>query len=106
MTRVRDVTSVLDEAFPPELAEPGDPVGLQIGRPDGRVRRVMVALECDGDVVRPLVGSLRHLGDAQDRQFAQGWREHPVKEQRVAQTHEVAQHVRVVGHGAVKVEDG
>lgn len=47
---VADVRRVLDAAYPPDLAEDWDRVGLICGDPDAPVSRVAVALDCTDDV--------------------------------------------------------
>ena len=43
---VGDVRRVLDEAYPPHLAEKWDAVGLICGDPAAEVKRVAFALDC------------------------------------------------------------
>ncbi|WP_338089187.1 Nif3-like dinuclear metal center hexameric protein [Nanchangia anserum] len=43
--RVGDVVALIDDLYPPQLAEPWDSVGLIVGDPDDRVERVLVALD-------------------------------------------------------------
>ncbi|HEX2133508.1 MAG TPA: Nif3-like dinuclear metal center hexameric protein [Actinophytocola sp.] len=45
MTRVGDVVEVLERAYPPELAESWDAVGLVCGDPDEPVSRVLVCVD-------------------------------------------------------------
>jgi dinuclear metal center YbgI/SA1388 family protein len=45
MTRVGDIVEVLERAYPPELAESWDAVGLVCGDPAERVRRVLVCVD-------------------------------------------------------------
>jgi len=52
--RVLDVLRRLDRLAPPDLAESWDRVGLQVGRPDQAVARVIVALEVTDDVLAEL----------------------------------------------------
>ncbi|WP_054971560.1 Nif3-like dinuclear metal center hexameric protein [Alicyclobacillus ferrooxydans] len=52
---VADVIRVMDEFAPPELAMDGDKIGLQIGRLDKPVRRVMVALDAYPEVIEEAV---------------------------------------------------
>ncbi|MFN7017388.1 MAG: Nif3-like dinuclear metal center hexameric protein, partial [Fimbriimonadales bacterium] len=46
-TTVREVLGYLNEIAPPQWAFPNDPIGLQIGDPNQRVERVLVALDPD-----------------------------------------------------------
>jgi len=45
VTTVGDVVEVLERAYPPDLAESWDAVGLVCGDPDERVRRVLVCVD-------------------------------------------------------------
>lgn len=54
---VADVRRVLDAAYPPELAEEWDKVGLICGDPDEPVSRVAVALDCTEAVADAAVAS-------------------------------------------------
>ena len=54
---VADVRRVLDAAYPPELAEEWDKVGLICGDPDEPVSRVAVALDCTDAVADAAVAS-------------------------------------------------
>jgi len=56
-TTVQDVTSVLDGLAPPALAMDGDIIGLQVGRLDRPVAKVMLALEPSPEVVQLAVHS-------------------------------------------------
>jgi dinuclear metal center YbgI/SA1388 family protein len=49
--RLADVIGVLDEAYPPRLAEPWDSVGLVCGDPDDAVESVTVAVDATPAVV-------------------------------------------------------
>ncbi|MBT9253320.1 MAG: Nif3-like dinuclear metal center hexameric protein [Brockia lithotrophica] len=51
MLRVRDVVDILEDLAPRAFALRDDPVGLQVGRPDKPVRRLLVALEVDRRVL-------------------------------------------------------
>ncbi|MCT2587358.1 Nif3-like dinuclear metal center hexameric protein [Actinophytocola gossypii] len=51
MTRVGDVVEVLERAYPPELAEAWDAVGLVCGDPDEAVRRILVCVDPVEDTV-------------------------------------------------------
>jgi dinuclear metal center YbgI/SA1388 family protein len=44
---VKTIAGYLEELAPPQLALPGDPVGLQLGDPHAEVRSLLVALELD-----------------------------------------------------------
>ncbi|WP_018024536.1 Nif3-like dinuclear metal center hexameric protein [Corynebacterium ulceribovis] len=48
---VADIVAVLDAAYPPELAEDWDRVGLICGDPNQEVSSVLVALDCTDEVV-------------------------------------------------------
>ena len=48
---VADVINVLDAAYPPELAEDWDRVGLICGDPAAEVTNILLALDCTDDVV-------------------------------------------------------
>ncbi|MEY8566635.1 Nif3-like dinuclear metal center hexameric protein [Corynebacteriaceae bacterium 7-707] len=52
---VADVVSVIERAYPPQLAESWDACGLVCGDPGASVRRVMVALDCTDAVVEEAV---------------------------------------------------
>ena len=54
---VADVRRVLDAAYPPELAEEWDKVGLICGDPDEPVSRVVVALDCTDAVADAALAS-------------------------------------------------
>jgi dinuclear metal center YbgI/SA1388 family protein len=49
--KLRDVIEVLDEAYPPQLAQPWDSVGLVCGDPDEVVESVTVAIDATAAVV-------------------------------------------------------
>ncbi|WKD57293.1 Putative GTP cyclohydrolase 1 type 2 [Corynebacterium capitovis DSM 44611] len=46
MTSIADIVDALERAYPPELAESWDSVGLICGDPDAEVSRVAFALDC------------------------------------------------------------
>ncbi|APT85154.1 Nif3-like dinuclear metal center hexameric protein [Corynebacterium aquilae] len=46
MTTVGDIRTILDQAYPPHLAESWDAVGLVCGDPAAEVRKVAFALDC------------------------------------------------------------
>lgn len=52
---VGDVIAVLDDAYPPHLAESWDAVGLICGDPEASVSRVAFALDCTDDVVEAAI---------------------------------------------------
>lgn len=52
---VADVVAVLEAAYPPELAEEWDAVGLICGDPEEPVRKVVFALDCTLEVARRAV---------------------------------------------------
>jgi dinuclear metal center YbgI/SA1388 family protein len=49
---VRDVQEIMETWAPPDTAWERDNVGLQCGRPDARVRRILVALDVTEEIVR------------------------------------------------------
>jgi dinuclear metal center YbgI/SA1388 family protein len=49
--KLRDVIDVLDEAYPPQLAQPWDSVGLVCGDPDDAVKSVTIAVDATAEVV-------------------------------------------------------
>ncbi|WP_054692940.1 Nif3-like dinuclear metal center hexameric protein [Syntrophomonas palmitatica] len=49
--RVKDIIAILEQHFPPELAESWDNVGLQIGSREQKVKRLMTALDIDNEVL-------------------------------------------------------
>ncbi len=49
---VRQIAGYIEELAPPELALPGDPVGLQIGDPHAGVKKVLIALGFDEKVLK------------------------------------------------------
>lgn len=55
---VGDVVRAADELYLPAWAEPGDPIGLQVGDPQAEVRRVLLAV----DVVPAVVAEARRAG--------------------------------------------
>ncbi|WP_422647296.1 Nif3-like dinuclear metal center hexameric protein [Actinoalloteichus caeruleus] len=55
--RVADVVEVLEAAYPPELAEDWDAVGLVCGDPAEPVRRVLVVVDVTPETVRQAVDS-------------------------------------------------
>lgn len=52
---VQQITGYIERLAPESLALPGDPVGLQVGNPQAEVRKVLVALELDEDVLKEAV---------------------------------------------------
>jgi len=52
LATVRQIADYLEELAPPEIALPGDPVGLQVGDPRREVRKVLVALDLDEAVLK------------------------------------------------------
>lgn len=52
LATVRQIADYLEELAPPEIALPGDPVGLQVGDPRREVRKVLVALDLDEAVLQ------------------------------------------------------
>jgi dinuclear metal center YbgI/SA1388 family protein len=55
--RVGDIAALLDEWFPPELAEDWDVVGLTVGSPEASVRRIRLAVEPTHAVVAEAAGA-------------------------------------------------
>jgi dinuclear metal center YbgI/SA1388 family protein len=55
--RVREVLQVLNELFPPALADEGDNIGLLVGDPDAAVDRVGVALDISLPALQQSAGS-------------------------------------------------
>lgn len=53
---VATVTALLEHRHPADLAAPGDPVGLLVGRPEAAVRRVLVAVDAVATTVSEAVG--------------------------------------------------
>ncbi|MCP0886179.1 Nif3-like dinuclear metal center hexameric protein [Ligilactobacillus sp. WILCCON 0076] len=51
MVKVRDIVTCFEEFAPSQLAEPGDPIGLQIGNLDQEVHKMMVTLDVRPEVV-------------------------------------------------------
>lgn len=49
--KVKDVVRWMEEWAPPQIAEPGDPIGLQVGAMDAPVTRIAVALDVTEAVV-------------------------------------------------------
>ncbi|MCZ7587127.1 MAG: Nif3-like dinuclear metal center hexameric protein [Deltaproteobacteria bacterium] len=52
MPRIADCLSLLDELFPPRLAEEKDPIGIQLGDPSEELRGVATALEATLETVQ------------------------------------------------------
>ncbi len=57
MIRVQDVVSALEAAYPPQLAESWDQVGLICGDPDAEVAKVAFALDCTQEVAEAAVAA-------------------------------------------------
>lgn len=55
MTTVNDIIQRFELFANPKLAESWDHVGLQLGNPERKVRRVMVALDCRPEVVKEAI---------------------------------------------------
>ena len=55
--KISDVTAALDEIAPPSLAADWDNVGLLVGDPAGRVRRLMLCIDLTADVLAEAVRS-------------------------------------------------
>ena len=55
MVRVHEIRTVIQEHFPVKAAEDWDNPGLQTGRADAEVKRVLLALELTQDVVREAI---------------------------------------------------
>lgn len=54
---VADVRSVMEDAYPPYLAEKWDAVGLICGDPQQEVRKIVVALDCTQEVAEAAVNA-------------------------------------------------
>lgn len=52
MTKLLEITSYLEECFPPEYAEDFDNIGLLAGRCEKDVKKVLLCLDCNKNVVR------------------------------------------------------
>lgn len=61
LTRVRDITSIVEEHFPLSLAEDWDNSGLQVGSYDSQVKNVVIALDVDGYIVKKAIESKAEL---------------------------------------------
>lgn len=59
--KVRDISSILEFHYPPYIAENWDNVGLQIGSMDSLVRKILVTLEVDAEVLNEAVISQADL---------------------------------------------
>lgn len=57
MTVVADVVRALETAYPPQLAESWDAVGLICGDPDAEVEKVVFALDCTQEVAEAAVAA-------------------------------------------------
>ena len=55
MVHVKDVVHALETAYPPQLAESWDQVGLICGDPSAEVRKVAFALDCTQEVAEAAV---------------------------------------------------
>lgn len=53
--RVKDIMSIMEEAFPPYLAESWDNSGLQIGAANKEVNRLLIALDLDEFVLQQAI---------------------------------------------------
>jgi len=49
--RIADVIACLSRLAPPEYADDGDPIGLQIGSPAGRVTKALVCVTVDAEAI-------------------------------------------------------
>lgn len=49
--KISDIIKIMDEHYPPELAEDWDNCGLLFGRPDDEVKRAFFTLNVTGDVI-------------------------------------------------------
>ena len=52
MTKLLEITSYLEECFPPEYAEDFDNIGLLAGRCEKDVKKVLLCLDCNKNIVR------------------------------------------------------
>lgn len=57
MTRVRDIVSIVEKLAPQGLAASWDRIGLQVGDPDGVVRKIYVALDPSRPVIARAIAS-------------------------------------------------
>ena len=55
MTTVADIRAIVEEAYPPHLAESWDKVGLICGDPADQVHKVVFALDCTQEVAERAV---------------------------------------------------
>jgi len=55
MTTVADIRAIVEEAYPPHLAESWDKVGLICGDPADQVHKVAFALDCTQEVAERAV---------------------------------------------------
>ncbi len=51
LAKVKTVSAYMEELAPASFALPGDPVGLQLGRPEAEVKKILVALDPDHDAL-------------------------------------------------------
>ncbi|NLB88484.1 MAG: Nif3-like dinuclear metal center hexameric protein [Syntrophomonadaceae bacterium] len=61
LTRVKDITNIIEEFFPLSLAEDWDNSGLQVGSYDNEVKKVVVALDIDEFVVKSAIEAKAEL---------------------------------------------
>lgn len=53
--KLKEITHVLEELFPPEYAENFDNIGLLVGRCDKEISKVIVCLDCNKHIVREAI---------------------------------------------------
>lgn len=71
-TTVGEIRRVIHEAYPPQLAEPWDAVGLVCGDPADEVSTVAFALDCTQEVADKAVSSVRRCSWCTTRYFFAG----------------------------------
>ena len=52
---VRDISRLMESLYPPYIAEEWDNVGLQIGSPTNPVKKIMVTLEADKEIIKEAI---------------------------------------------------
>ena len=55
MIKLQEITDYLEQRFPPEYAEDFDNIGLLAGRSDKEVKKVLLCLDCNKNVVKEAV---------------------------------------------------
>jgi dinuclear metal center YbgI/SA1388 family protein len=59
--KVREVISILDRLYPPDLAAPWDNVGLQVGDPNAEVKTILTALDPSEQVIAEAIEAQAQL---------------------------------------------